>query len=315
MRRVMLLLLLGVLVLLGAWAAAPSALHRGAIPEPVRARIAVARAWARARANGHEVRRDVAYRRDVPSVRLDLYLPSNAARPLPALLYFHGGGWIEGSRDLASLAAAEWVERGFAVANVGYRLAREARAPAAVEDARCAAAWLARHAGELGIDTARIVAAGVSAGGHLALMTALPAPDAGLDRCGRVPAVRAVVNWYGPTDLPSLRTTNAAGFVSEWVGASGDSGSVRLLSPLAHVRAGGPAVWTVHGDRDDLIPVEQAIRLHAALSAAGVRNRLRVLPGRGHGFSAAETSALTDSVAAEIHALLGGPKPPADSTR
>jgi acetyl esterase/lipase len=283
---------------------APALLFRSEVPLAIRERLALVRAATWAFAAGFEIRRDVDYRSMADGPRMDLYLPPPDARPSSVVLYFHGGGWAEGSKELASLAAVEWAKRGFAVVNVGYRLASTAPAPAAVEDARCAAAWIGRNADRLGLDTSRITATGVSAGAHLALMTALPDARAGLDRCGSPPKIAAVVNWYGPTDLSALDTSNARWIVRTWLGSDASLAQARRLSPITHVGPNTPTVLSVHGAEDDLVPIEQARRLHAALDAAGVPNHLRVMPAGGHGFERKLTSSLLDSLAAEVRAAL-----------
>lgn len=98
--------------------------------------------------------------------------------PLPGVVYFHGGGWVicdldthdGGCRRLAN-------ETGAVVVSVDYRLAPQARYPAAVDDAFAATVWVAEHATELGIDPARLAVAGDSAGGNLTAAVALRARD------------------------------------------------------------------------------------------------------------------------------------------
>ena len=107
-----------------------------------------------------------------------LYAPHAAPTPGPLLVYFHGGGWVQGSvqthdascRLLAHLS-------GVRIMSVGYRLAPEHPYPAAVEDAVAAYAWAADHADRLGADPARLAVGGDSAGGNLAAVVALAARD------------------------------------------------------------------------------------------------------------------------------------------
>src|SRR5262245_19936051 len=134
--------------------------------------------------------------------RLDLYVTRNAAKPLPTLIWIHGGGWTGGTKESATGIPA-YLAMGMNVVNVEYRLARVAPAPAAVEDCRCALRWVIQHAKEYGIDTTRLVVSGGSAGGHLALTTGLLPASAGLDRLCPAPdnlKVAAIVNWYGISD-------------------------------------------------------------------------------------------------------------------
>jgi acetyl esterase/lipase len=221
--------------------------------------------------------------------RLDLYLPRHpkGAR-LPVALLFHGGGWMSGGKDEIALDAVPYLAMGMAVANVDYRLSSTATAPAAVEDARCALRWVVRHAGEFGLDPDKIATVGSSAGGHLALMTAFAPASAGFDQLcpGNEPMkVAAVVNFFGITDVDELlHPPNARDFAVAWIGARPDRDALaRRVSPLTYVTKGLPPVFTAHGDADPIVPFEQARRLHAALSAAGVPNRLYPIAHGAHG--------------------------------
>jgi len=114
------------------------------------------------------------------AVRARIYRPE-AEKPLPAVVYFHGGGWVVGSIESHDPVCRALAARTpCTVVSVGYRLAPEHRFPAAVEDAWNAAAWVSQHAEELGADPERLVVAGDSAGGNLAAAVALRARDRGL---------------------------------------------------------------------------------------------------------------------------------------
>ena len=78
--------------------------------------------------------------------KVDLYLPENASGPTPVLMYIHGGGWRQGSKESYVLRVLPYLEMGWAVVNVQYRLAHVSQAPAAVEDCLCALRWIIRNA-------------------------------------------------------------------------------------------------------------------------------------------------------------------------
>ncbi len=237
-------------------------------------------------------------------LKLDVYVPAGLTKPNPTVIAFHGGGWVAGGKDGLILHLLPYIEMGFTVVNVQYRLAATSPAPAAVEDCRCALRWVVANAERYHFDLERLVTTGASAGGHLALTTALLPVSAGFDRpcplpgavrwvAGTTPEVKvaAVVNWFGITDVADLvEGENAKGYALEWLGSRDDRVALaRRLSPLTHVRAGAPAVLSIHGDQDGLVPYAHATRLHAALEQAGVRQRLVTIPGAGHGdFSLAE---------------------------
>ncbi len=79
-------------------------------------------------------------------LKLDVYRPRTVGAPRPTLVFIHGGGWVSGAKEDAVLWLVPWLEAGWSAVNVEYRLSREAHAPAAVEDVRCALRWVARYA-------------------------------------------------------------------------------------------------------------------------------------------------------------------------
>jgi acetyl esterase/lipase len=216
--------------------------------------------------------------------KLDVYQsPPPPGRERPTLIYFHGGGWTEGDRAAASLALIPYLEMGWSVVNVDYRLARVSLAPGAVEDGRCALRWVIRNAKQYRFDVSRIVVSGASSGGHLALTTAMLPTSAGFDR--RCPGaeeltVAAVINWGGITDVADLlEGPNRKDFAVAWLASLTNRSQIaKEVSPLTHVRAGLPPILTIRSDADPAVPYQQATRLHEALTSAGVSNTLLTLP-------------------------------------
>ena len=199
---------------------------------------------------------------------------------------------------------------GWAVVNTTYRLVQVSRAPAAVEDCLCALQWIARNAEEYNFDLSRIVTSGNSAGGHLALTTAMIPASAGLGReCvsgsytgpPTIPSVdvAAVVNWYGITDVVDLIDgPNTKGYAVQWLGSLPNREEVAaLVSPVNYVRSGLPPVLTIHGNADPIVPYQQAVRLHSQLDDEGVSNTLHTVEGGGHGgFNRAETLEVFEAI-------------------
>ena len=121
----------------------------------------------------------------------------------PALIYFHGGGWVLGSVDTHDpICRSLAKESGAAVISVGYRLAPEHKFPAAVEDAHAATVWVCANAERLGIDVSRIVISGDSAGGNLATVIAMRCRDGG------GPALAGQVLIYPVTDIGLSETAS-----------------------------------------------------------------------------------------------------------
>ena len=231
--------------------------------------------------------------------KLDVYRPSQAKEPTPVVMMIHGGGWLFGTKEDSVLYLLPYLQMGFAAVNVEYRMGSVSLAPAAVEDCLCALHWIGRHAKQYNFDLGKVVVTGGSAGGHLALTTAMIPASAGFENeCAfeddqgwtgtftdSRPKVAAVVNWFGITDVADmLQGPNMHGYAVSWLGSLPNREELaRRVSPLTYVRAGLPPVLTIHGDADKLVPYSHALRLHDALTKAGVRNQLLTLPGAGHG--------------------------------
>jgi acetyl esterase/lipase len=244
-------------------------------------------------------------------LKLDLYLPKDRSVPHPTLILFHGGGWVAGQKERNVFYLLPYLSMGWAAINGEYRLANNSPAPAAVEDCRCALRWATYHAKEYNLDASKFVLTGTSAGGHLALITGMlpansifdrqcPTPDSIRWRAGIEPEVKvaAIVNWFGITDVADLLNgPNAKHYAIEWFGSmSSREELARQLSPINYVRAGLPAIITIHGDHDNIVPYSQAMKLHAALDKDGIPNQLVTIKGAGHG--GFNRQALLDSYAA-----------------
>ncbi len=226
--------------------------------------------------------------------KLDLYERRDVADAQPTLIWIHGGGWTGGTKESGFNKILPYLEMGWNVVNVEYRLARVSQAPAAVEDCLCALRWVAANAKAHHIDVNRLVVSGDSAGGHLALTTGMIPESEGLDReCPGValPKVAAIVDWYGITDVNDLLDgANRRNYAVQWLGSAPNRAEIaKRLSPLEYVRPGLPPVLMIHGDADPTVPYQHSIRLKAALDKAGVPNTFFTVPGGKHGgFSASE---------------------------
>jgi acetyl esterase/lipase len=231
--------------------------------------------------------------------KLDIYRPAkNIASPV--VVYIHGGGWVNGTKEEVVMETLPFMAMGFAVVNVEYRLAKISPAPAAVEDCLCVLHWLGRHAREYNLDLDKVIVAGSSAGGHLALTTALIPTSAGFEAecatdddytggAGLWPNYRAkvaaVINWFGITNVADLlQGANTKAYAVTWIGSRANREELaKQMSPLTYVRAGLPPILTIHGDRDPYVPYSQAVRFHEALTKAGVKNQLLTIYDKGHG--------------------------------
>ena len=220
--------------------------------------------------------------------KLDFYVPRNLTGPNPTLIYIHGGGWVGGNKESRAFVFMPFLEAGWSVVNVEYRLGSISLAPAAVEDCLCALRWVIRNADEYGFDTEKLVIMGNSAGGHLSLTTGMIPASAGLDRqCPGTEELKvaAIINWYGITDVNDLLAgPNQKAYAVAWLGSMADREEIASrVSPLTYVRQGLPPIITIHGDADPTVPYSHAVRLREALEQKRVPHRLVTVPGGGHG--------------------------------
>ncbi|MED5529000.1 MAG: alpha/beta hydrolase [Pseudomonadota bacterium] len=245
--------------------------------------------WAATVQNEFRVIPDITYlRANGVELKIDVYQSRNSEGPAPTFIYYHGGGWVGGSKESNVLRLLPYLEGGWAAVNVQYRLGNVSLAPAAVEDSLCALRWVARNADQYGFDIERLVVSGNSAGGHLALTSGMIPSEAGLDRqClgSETPQVAAIVNWYGITDVNDLlHGVNEKSYAVRWLGSQPDMAEIaERVSPMSYVRSDLPPVITIHGDADPTVPYNHAVQLHRSLDRAEVTNELVTVPNGGHG--------------------------------
>ena len=261
-----------------------------AFAPPSFAQLSPSAEWAAHAANQYQIAANVTYlTANNYESKLDVYSRRGATTPQPTVVYFHGGFWAAGSKEGSLMSLIPWMEMGWNVVNVEYRLARVAPAPAAVEDCLCALRYLAAQAKTYNIDVNRLVVTGESAGGHLTLTSAMIPESAGLDRqCAGntpVPKVAAAINWFGITDVADvIDGPNKANLAVTWLGSLPNKDEIaKRVSPLTYVRPGLPPILTIHGDKDQLVPYNHATRLHEALTKAGVPNQLVTIANGRHG--------------------------------
>ena len=238
----------------------------------------------------YQIARNLIYHK-VNNSQLKLDLFQNKKPGLhPTLIVIHGGGWIKQSKEGLKPFFDPYLNWGFSVVNINYRLASTAIAPAAVEDCRCALGWVINNAEKYNFDTNKIVTTGFSAGGHLSLTTGIMPPEAGFDQ--QCPGdeklkVAAIINWSGITDVEDLISgANEKYYAVEWLGNKITDSEVELaksVSPINYVRSDLPPILTIHGDKDTVVPYNHAVKLHEKLDKVGVANQLFSVRGAAHG--------------------------------
>lgn len=227
--------------------------------------------------------------------KLDLYLPEKAGGPLPLIIWVHGGGWQNGSKDGCPPLRSGYVAKGYAVASINYRLSGHAVFPAQIEDCKAAIRWLRAHAREYSLDPARFGVWGSSAGGHLVALIGTSGGvkefdvGANLDQSSRV---QAVCDYYGPTDFTVFVTT--PGYESHATEASPEAkligGAVMQnkdkaarVNSISYVTKDDPPFLIVHGDKDPTVPINQSQLLFEALKKTEVSAHFHTIHGAGHG--------------------------------
>jgi acetyl esterase len=195
----------------------------------------------------------------------------------PALVFFHGGGWVAGTPSIFDEHCKYFASRGLVTATVEYRLMpknKEAVPQECIEDAKSAMRWVRTHAKELGIDVTRIGAAGGSAGGHLAAFTGMvEGKDDPKDDLSVSPKPEALV-LFNPV------FNNGPG---EY-GYSRVGEHYKEFSPAHNITRDDPPAIVFLGSKDHLIPVQTVRDFESEMKKVGVRCDVHIYEGQGHGF-------------------------------
>jgi acetyl esterase/lipase len=235
--------------------------------------------------------------------RLDLYLPEKATRPLPVVLWVHGGGWSKG--DKTNGPAFRFATKGYAVASMNYRFSQHATSPAQIHDCKAAVRWLRANAKKYGLDKDRVGAWGSSAGGHLVALLGttagvkeLEGPGGNEDQSSRV---QAVVDWYGPTDF---LTAGAKDTRTNLLGGDPQQNKEKAMkaSPVTYASKDAAPFLIMHGDQDKTVPISQSETFAEALKKAGADATFVIVKGGKHGgalFTNAESMKLIEDFLAK----------------
>lgn len=245
------------------------------------------------------VLKDISYLGPDRAEKLDVYLPpAGFARPVPAILLIHGGGWRVGDKadkreeNIGSTLAAN----GYAVFSINYllnigkkdpvtgqlRLSRLAW-PQNFYDCKSALRFIRAEAVRFGVDPLRIGVMGGSAGGHLAMMVGVTAAHDNINRHGLYTdesnAVSCVLNFYGDYDMRGREVSPFAGATPEKTAANDAS-----ASPATYLDKNTPPHLIVHGTADTIHSAERSRLLEKTLIKLGVEHSYIEIKGAGHGF-------------------------------
>ena len=227
---------------------------------------------------------------ETKSLLLDIYLPQKRIEPSPLLIYIHGGGWREFSKEICPGEIV--AQKGWAIACINYRFSTEAIFPAQIHDAKGAVRWLRANAQQYNLDPERFGAWGASAGGHLSALLGTSEGVAALEgdrgNLEYSSGVEAVSNWYGPTDFtevtPAFTEPISPEVLKKYRGKPWYlytvvttqllGGSVaknvelaQAANPITYIDPQDPPFMVLHGDLDKIVPVSQSEILVTALQS------------------------------------------------
>lgn len=221
---------------------------------------------------------------DDPKQRLDVYLPANRGERTRLLVIVHGGGWSGGDKSDFDSYISEFQKRlpHYAFANVNYRLASQQanHFPTQENDINAAIQYLKDKSDEYKIST-DFVYLGISAGAHLVMLQGYKHND--------VVQPKGIVSFFGPVDLQQLYINSDSSIpvvLRTIMNATLEKNPeiFQQSSPINFVSASSAPTLMLHGDKDRIVPVEQAYLLRDKLVESGVMNKLIVYPGQGHGW-------------------------------
>ena len=225
---------------------------------------------------------------------LDIYLPDNSVLP-PLLVWVHGGAWRGGTKDRVLIL--EFINEGYAIASLDFRLSGEARFPAQVNDIKAAIRFLRAKADSLGYNAENIALLGSSSGAHLVSLVGVTNGNKELegdigDFNSESSNVQAIVSYYGASNLTTILSQSTPHGLNVrkpaldlFIGGQPEDNVAlaRQASPVFHVDGSDPPLLLLHGDQDPQMPINQSHELHHAYKQQGLDVAFEVVHGAAHG--------------------------------
>ncbi|MCT2409150.1 prolyl oligopeptidase family serine peptidase [Chryseobacterium antibioticum] len=216
---------------------------------------------------------------------MDIYLPADRSPKTAFLINIHGGAWVQGDKKDDGKLSEYLLSKGIAVANLDYRYANltDTHLPELLDDIDHVAKYLSSHAREWNTRKNGFSISGGSSGAHVSLMYAYT----------KNPQIKTIIEMCGPvdfTDVQTLQYVKAANLLDVLNKMSGNKvvWNPGDAIPEAYVKT-SPAKFVnqiptmiIHGDQDEVVPIQQAYILEKALKAKGVQYKLVIVPGAGH---------------------------------
>ncbi|MEI9996635.1 MAG: alpha/beta hydrolase [Rhizomicrobium sp.] len=221
---------------------------------------------------GYSIRADVAYGSD-PRQTLDVYIPDHLKASAPVLLFFYGGSWQSGSKDIYRAFGQAFASRGIVTVVADYRVYPQVRYPAFLEDGAAAVAFVHAHAADYGGDPGRLFVSGHSAGAYIAVMLAVN--DTYLKAAHADPAwIRGAIGLAGPYDFLPLADPALIDIFG------GDR--VMATQPIKYAAGRHPPMLLAHGTADTTVGAGNSRRMAQRLRAAGNTVELKEYAGVSH---------------------------------
>jgi acetyl esterase/lipase len=265
-----------------------------------------------------EIYSDIAYAKNHPAQKLDIYLPA-VKSPFPVVVMIHGGGWVMGDKQeyATSIKTEALLTRGYAVVAINYRLSGVAKFPSQIKDVKAAIRYIKDNASVYKFNANKVGAWGTSAGGHLTALLATSADEKTLEDLSmgssmQNSSIQVAIDWFGPTDLLLMDVQS----VNQGCGVGGHdlktSPESMLMgfeiqtkkeitetaNPIKYISLKTPPIYISHGMNDCTVPRAQSQILYDALvKVKGNKDiTLNLLSASGHGtgkFESLETLNLT----------------------
>ncbi len=226
---------------------------------------------------------------DGRSLEADVFLPPLEEKNRPAVLFIHGGGWIEGDRSQLRGYGILLARLGFVCMCNSYRLSNESIWPAQIQDVNCAIRYLRANATDLGLDPDRIGVSGNSAGGHLSLMAAATNYDQIFEGEGGSNEVsskiKAVCAIYPPTTIRQLEMPNPLenAFLM-LMGKEAKKEDYDKASPLNYVTEDYPPCMLIHGSTDSVVRLKDSTKFYEKLIEFNRPASLHIFSEEEHAF-------------------------------
>ena len=223
------------------------------------------------------------------SLKADIFLPPLEEKSRPAVLFIHGGGWIEGDRSQLRGYGILLARLGFVCMCNSYRLSNESIWPAQIQDVNCAIRYLRTNATDLGLDPNRIGVSGNSAGGHLSLMAAATNYDQIFEGEGGSNEVsseiKAVCAIYPPTTIRQLEMLNPLenAFLM-LMGKEAKKEDFDKASPLNYVTEDYPPCMLIHGSTDSVVRLKDSTKFYEKLIEFNRPASLHIFSEEEHAF-------------------------------